>query len=174
MNDKFLQMYAESEPPADFAARVRAPRVYVADVDTREIFARAELPFNRNPNAGAPEIEERPSDVAGVERVQERAFELMLVQRFMREALSDSLFFGVVLQPDRAKYGMLISVDSIERSAPVAIEGYVRLFDAETGDVVYHRSLDLHDITSRAVLNGELERFVNELELWVKSVERQN
>ncbi len=174
MNDKFLQMYAESEPPADFAARVRAPRVYVADVDTREIFARAELPFNRNPLAGAPDIEDRPSDVAGVERVQERAFELMLVQRFMREALSDSLFFGVVLQPDRARYGMVISVDSIERNAPVSIEGYVRLFDAESGDVVYHRSLDLHDITSRAVLNGELKRFVNELELWVRTVERQN
>ncbi len=174
MNDKFLQMYAESEPPADFAARVRAPRVYVAEVDTREIFARAELPFNRNPLAGAPEIENRPSDVAGVERVQERAFDLMRLQRFMRDALSDSLLFGVVLQPNRAKYGMVISLDSIGRSAPVAIQGYVRLFDAETGDVVFHRPLLLRDITSVAVMHGELARFVNLLELWVTGIERQD
>ena len=174
MNDKFLQMYAESEPPADFAARVRAPRVFVAEVDTREIFARAELPFNRNPLAGAPQIEDRSSDVAGVERVQERAFDLMRVQRFMRDALSDSLLFGVVLQPNRAKYGMVISVDAIESNAPVGIEGYVRLFDAESGDVVFHRPLLLRDITSVAVMHGELARFVNLLELWVMNVEQQD
>ncbi len=170
MNDKFMDMFYESEPPVDFAQRVRAPKIYVAEIDTGEVFARAEQPFNRNPMSGGdPTLSGRSSDVMGVDRVMERQLELTRVQRLMREELSDSPYFGVVLRPDGAKYSMVIAVDAIGETAPVELETYIRLLDIETGETAYNRRVMFRDITAETVLYGEIKRFAAELELWLEN-----
>ena len=173
MNDKFMEMFYESEPPVDFAPRVRAPKIYVTEIDTGEVSARAEQPFNRNPMSGGdPTLSGRSSDIMGVDRVLERQLELRRVQRLMREELSDSPYFGVVLRPERAKYGMVIAVDAIGETPPVELETYIRLLDIETGETAYNRRLMFRDMTAETVLYGEIKRFVVELELWLETARK--
>lgn len=174
MNDKFMEMFYESEPPVDFAQRVRAPKIYIAEIDTREVSARAEQPFNRNPlSGGDPTLSGRPSDIMGVDRVMERQLELARVQRSIREGLSDSPYFGVVLRPEAAKYAMVIAVDAIGETPPVELESYIRLLDVESGETVYHRRLMFRDVSAETMLYGEIKRFVVELELWLETSRKE-
>ncbi len=115
----------------------------------------------------------RPSDVMGVDRLLERQFELARVQRSIREGLSDSPYFGVVLRPDGAKYGMVIGVDAIGETPPVELETYIRLLDIETGKTAYNRRLMFRDVSAETMLYGEIKRFVVELELWLETSRRE-
>lgn len=169
MNAKFLEMFHASAPPEDFELRIRAPRVFVADVDAAEIEARSELPFNRNPMTGGfGTLTGRPDEMQGSDRFRESAADLLRVQRITRAALSRSPYFGVVLQAEQADYALQLSVDLLTDQAPRRMEGYLRLIDLSSGESAYYRTVEFRDIATATLLHGELERYVDDLEEWLR------
>jgi tetratricopeptide (TPR) repeat protein len=169
MNQLFVDMFYKSPPPDDFEIRIKAAKVYVAASQTDEIDARAELPYNRNPQSGGSgTISGRPDYVMGSDRVNESAADIMRMERTFRVALSDSPYFGVVLNPQWADYVLVVSIDEIGERAPLRLSGYVRLYDVVSGDAVWYRSIELDDISAATVTYGELSRFVNLMSLWLR------
>lgn len=167
MNDFFMELYQRSEVPEDFELRIQAKKVFVADPRIDEIEARAELPFNRNPESGGiGTISGRPDYVMGSDRVKESAADIMRVHRFLREALSEAARFGVVLQPEWADYVLIISIDEIGEQPPRYLNGYLRLYERNNDDPIYYRTISLRDISTETILHGEISRFINDLEKW--------
>ena len=168
MNQRFLEMYGQSEPPEDFEQRISAPRIYVAALDMDDVFAANQLPFNRNPESGGiGTISGRPAYAEGMHRANENAFNLQQVRRQARDAIYRAPYLGTVLDLELADYVLGISVESIAEHEPVAMEGYMRLYDTSTGEAVYYRPISLRDISSEALLFGEMERQIIELQQWV-------
>lgn len=174
MNQVFFQLYEASEVPANFETRIQAARVFVGRPDASEVEARAELPYNRNPKAaegpgrgGVGTISGRPADVMGRERLQERIADIDRMQRLVRELLIEHPRFGVVLEPEQADLILGISIDELGETAPVRMEGYLRLYDTVSGEAVYYREIELRDITQEAMMHGELTRYFEDLGKWV-------
>lgn len=167
MNQWFLEMYGKSDPPEDFELRINSPRIYVSGVDISEIEARNQLPFNRNPaTGGIGTISGRPAYAEGVNRANENAFNLVLVRNSLREAVFRAPYLGTVLDLELADYVLAISVDALSETEPVRMEGYLRLYDASTGESVYFTTLNLRDISSESFLFGEMQRRVVDLQKW--------
>lgn len=168
MNQRFLEMYGVSDPPEDFEQRIQAPRIYVAGVSLDEIEARAQLPFNRNPaSGGIGTISGRPAYTEGMNRANENAFNLWRLRNNVRDAVFRAPYLGSVIDLELADYVLGISVDALGEAVPVWMEGYLRLYDAESGEVVYFTPLELRDISSETILFGEIERKVVDLQQWM-------
>ena len=173
MNQWFLEMYGKSDPPEDFELRINSPRIYVSGVDISEIEARNQLPFNRNPaTGGVGTISGRPAYAEGLNRANENAFNLVLVRNSLRDAVFRAPYLGTVLDVELADYVLGISVDALSEAEPVRMEGYLRLYDASTGEVVYFTLLNLRNISSEASLFGEMQRQIVELQNWTKQRNR--
>ena len=171
MNQWFMEMYAKSDPPLDFEQRINSPKIFVAAVETGEVFARNQLPFNRNPaTGGTGTISGRPAYAEGVNRANENAFNLARVRKNLRDAVFRAPYLGNVIDLEAADYILGISVDSLAESEPVWMEGYLRLYDTSTGEAVYFKSFRLRDISSETILFGEMERQMVDLQKW--SMER--
>ena len=169
MNQLFVDMFYQSPPPDDFEVRIKAAKVYVASSQTDEVDARAELPYNSNPQSGGSgTISGRPDYTMGSNRVNESAADILRMERTFRGALSDSPYFGVVLNPQWADYVLVVSIDAIGERAPVWLQGYVRLYDIVSGDAVWYRSVRLDDISAQAITYGELARLVNLMSVWAR------
>jgi len=167
MNQWFLEMYGKSDPPEDFEQRINAPRIYVAGVALDDVEARNQLPFNRNPQTGGiGTISGRPAYAEGINRANENAFNLQRVRNSVREAVFRAPYLGTVLDLELADYVLGITVESIGEATPVTMEGYLRLYDASTGEAVYFTPLRLRDISSDALLYGEIQRRVVDLQQW--------
>lgn len=166
MNPWFLEMYAKSDAPEDFEQRINAPKIYVAAIDTGNIEAANQLPFNRNPAAGGGTLSGRPAYAEGVNRANEHAFDLERMRRNMRDAVSRAPYLGTVLDLQLADYILGISVDALGAAEPVSMVGYLRLYDTTTGEAVYFKSLYLRDISSESYLFGEMQRQIIELQAW--------
>ncbi len=174
MNQWFLEMYGKSDPPEDFEMRIKSPRIYVSGVDISEVAARNQLPFNRNPaTGGIGTISGRPAYAEGLNRANENAFNLVLVRNSLRDAVFRAPYLGTVLDLELADYVLGTSVDALSEAEPVRLEGYLRLYDASTGEVVYFTLLNLRNISSEASLFGEMQRQVIELESWTMQRNRQ-
>lgn len=168
MNQRFLEMYGKSDPPLDFEQRIKAPRLYVAAVAIGEVEARNHLPFNRNPaSGGIGTISGRPAYAEGMHRANENAFNLKRLRDNVREAIFRAPYLGTVLDIELADYVLGISVESLSETEPVTMEGYLRVYDTSTGEAVYFKSLSLRDISSDALLFGEMERQIVDLQQWV-------
>ncbi len=173
MNQWFLEMYGKSNPPEDFEQRINSPRIYVAGVGIGEVEARNQLPFNRNPaTGGIGTISGRPAYAEGINRANENAFNLARLRRILTEAVFEAPYLGTVLDAELADYVLGISVDALGEGEPVSMEGYLRLYDTSTGEAVYFRSLNLRDISSEALLFGEMQRQIVELQNWSMSRNR--
>jgi len=175
MNQVFFQLYEASEVPPDFETRIQAARIFVGRPDAAEIAARAELPYNRNPEAavgpgrgGVGTISGRPADVMGRERLQERIADIDRMQRLLRDLLVEHPAFGVVLEPEQADLILGISIDELGERPPVRMEGYLRLYDTVSGEAVYYREVDFRDITQEAIMHGELTRYLEDLGDWIE------
>lgn len=167
MNQWFLEMYAKSDPPEDFEQRINAPRIYVAALEIGDVEARNQLPFNRNPQSGGiGTISGRPAYTEGVHRANENAFSLKRVRDNVREAVFRAPYLGTVLDLELADYVLGITVEALGEGSPVWMEGYLRLYDASSGEAVYFTSLELRDISSDAALFGEIQRRVVDLQKW--------
>lgn len=168
MNQRFLEMFQQSDPPEDFELRIKAPKVYVGGIDVSEVEARSQLPFNRNPaTGGIGTISGRPAYAEGMNRVNENAFDLDRLRRGAREAVFRSPYLGAVIDLELADYVLGISVDTLSEAQPVRMEGYLRVYDTATGEAVYSRQIFLRDISSEVYVFGELQRYVNEVQQWV-------
>ncbi len=173
MNQRFLEMYGASDPPEDFELRIQAPRIYVAAIDTSEVQALNQLPFNRNPaTGGIGTISGRPAYAEGIHRTNENAFNLALVRNTLRDAVARAPYLGTVLDLEMADYVLGVSVDALSETEPVEMQGYLRLFDTSTGEAVYFKSLNLRDISSEASLFGEMQRHVVDLQNWTTTRNR--
>jgi hypothetical protein len=169
MNQMFVDMFYKSPPPEDFEVRIRAATVFVGSTQTQEIDALADLPYNSNPQSGGSgSISGRPDYPMGPNRVNEYAVDIMRMERSFRSVLSDSPFFGVVLDPQWAQYILVVSIDELGQRAPVRLDGYVRLYEVVSGEAVWYRSIELDDITAQAETHGDLARLVNLMSLWVR------
>lgn len=167
MNQWFLEMYSKSSPPEDFEQRMNAPRLYVASLEISEVEARAQMPFNRNPaSGGIGSVTGRPAYAEGVNRANENAFNLTRVRNSVRDAVFEAPYLATVLDVELADYVLGISVDSLSETEPVGMEGYLRLYDTRTGEAVYFKSLRLRDISSDAILTGEILRQIVDLQEW--------
>jgi len=167
MNQWFLEMYGKSEPPEDFEQRINAPRIYVAALEVGEVEARNQLPFNRNPaSGGIGTITGRPAYAEGLNRANENAFNLVRVRNSVREAIFRAPYLGTVLDPELADYVLGISVDTLSETEPVAMQGYLRLYDTSTGEATYFKRLNLRDISSEVALYGEMQRQIVDLQNW--------
>jgi len=168
MNQRFLEMYGKSDPPDDFELRIKAPRIYVAAAETTQVDADAQLPFNRNPaSGGIGTISGRPAYAEGMNRANENAFNLMRLRDTLRESVFRAPYLGSVLDLEEADYILGVSVDALGEASPVWMEGYLRLYDAGTGEAVYFTSLNMRDISSDTVVFGEMERQIVELQQWM-------
>lgn len=169
MNQRFLEMYARSDPPEDFEQRVNAPRLYVAAIEIGDVEASNHLPFNRNPaSGGIGTISGRPSHADGLHRANENAFNLKRVRDKLRDAIVDAPYLGIVLDLELADYVLGISVESLSEATPVTMEGYLRLYEAAGSEPVYFKSLKLRDISSDALLFGEMQRQVVDLQQFLR------
>lgn len=169
MNQMFVDMFYKSPPPDDFEVRIKAATVFVASSQTDEIDALADLPYNSNPQSGGSgTISGRPAYTMGSDRVNENAADILRMERAFRNVLSDSPYFGVVVDPQWAKYILVVSIDELGERSPVHLDGYVRLYDVVSGDAVWFRSIELDDITSQSVTHGELARLTNLMSLWLR------
>jgi tetratricopeptide (TPR) repeat protein len=159
MGSIFAQLRERSEVPADLDARVNAWKVYVAEITADEALARAELPGQQN--------QEQVSQI-----IQESAADIGAIRLHVRSAISRSPHFGLVPEPALAQYVLGISVDEISERQPRSMQGYWRLYDISTGEVVYYRQISLRNISAGGMLYGELERYIGQMEEWKQGQEQ--
>jgi tetratricopeptide (TPR) repeat protein len=160
MSSIFAQLNERSEVPVDIDARIAAWKVFVADISADEVLAQAELPDQQD--------QERVRQL-----LQESAADIGAIQLHMRNAISRSPHFGLVPEPGLAQYVLGISVDEIGERQPRSMEGYLRLYDISTSEVIYYRQISLRNIAAGGLLYGELERYVGQLEEWKQEQEQQ-
>ncbi len=160
MSSIFAQLNERSEVPVDIDARIAAWKVFVADISADEVLAQAELPDQQD--------QERVRQL-----LQESAADIGAIQLHMRNAISRSPHFGLVPEPGLAQYVLGISVDEIGERQPRSMEGYLRLYDISTSEVIYYRQISLRNISAGGLLYGELERYVGQLEEWKQEQEQQ-
>lgn len=172
MRQSLLSMYEKSPPPDDFAVRINAATVFVAEVDSTTVLADIELPTNFNPNApgGTGERQGRASDLED-SALRQSSLDLIRLQRAMRYALSQSPHTAVVLEPGRAKYILAIQLTDISTSQPHSASGYFRFIDIEKREVVYRQPIDIQDLSSTPAIAGKLRRYVTDLSAWLAKQE---
>ncbi len=168
MTQSLLGLYEQSPPPADFALRIKAAAVFVADIDTSTILADLDLPTNFDPTAatGTGQRQGRASDL-GDSALSQSSLDLIRLQRAMRRALAESSSLAVVLDPGRAKFILAIQLTDISTSQPNSARGYFRLIDIERREVVYRQPIDIPNLGSTPVIAGKLRRYVTDLAAWL-------
>ena len=168
MTQSLLGLYEQSPPPADFALRIKAAAVFVADIDTSTILADLDLPTNFDPEAptGTGQRQGRASDL-GDSAISQSSLDLIRLQRAMRRALAESSSLAVVLDPGRAKFILAIQLTDISTSQPNSVKGYFRLIDIERREIVYRQPIDIANLGSTPVIAGKLRRYVTDLAAWL-------
>ena len=58
------------------------------------------------------------------------------------------------------------------RSGPRSVNGYIKLRDLQTNDVVYSRLLDLANMSAIADLHADMTRHVEFMEVWLAEERR--
>jgi hypothetical protein len=172
MTQSLLSLYQMSPPPDDFAIRISAATVFVADIDTTTAAADIELPTNFNPNAatGTGERQGRASDLED-SAINQSSLDLIRLQRAMRTALAESPRLAVVLDPGRAKFILAIQLTDISTSQPNSASGYFRVIDIEKREVVYRQPIDIENLGSMPLIVGKLRRYVTDLAAWLAKQE---
>ena len=175
MSQTLLGIFEMSPPPDDFAIRINAAAVFVADVDTSTALAGIELPTNFNPEApaGAGLRQGRASNLED-SAINQSALDLIRLQRAMRNALAESARLAIVLDPGRAKFILAIQITEISTTSdgrPNSARGYFRFIDIERREVVYRQPIDIADLSSTPAIAGKLRRYVTDLAAWLASQE---
>jgi hypothetical protein len=168
MTETLLGIYEMSPPPDDFALRINAAAVFVADVDSTTAVADIDLPTNFNPEA-AGGIGQRLGRASNLEdsAINQSSLDLIRLQRAMRNALAESPGLAVVLDPGRAKFILAIQITEISTGQPNTASGYFRFIDIERREVVYRQLIEIDDLSSTPVIAGKLRRYVTDLAAWL-------
>lgn len=172
MTQSLLSLYQMSPPPDDFAIRISAAAVFVADIDTSTVLADIQLPTNFNPNAatGTGERQGRASDLED-SAISQSSLDLVRLQRAMRTVLAESPRLAVVLDPGRAKFILAIQLTDISTSQPNSASGYFRIIDIDKREVVYRQPIDIENLGSMPLIVGKLRRYVTDLTAWLAKQE---
>ncbi len=171
MTQTLVSMYEMSPPPDDFALRINAAAVFVADVDSTTAVAEIDLPTNFNPDAPTS-TGQRQGRASGLEdsAINQSSLDLVRLQRAMRNALAASPRLAVVLDPGRAKFILAIQlteISTISDGQPNSARGYFRVIDIERREVVYRQPIDIADLSSTPAIAGKLRRYVTDLAAWL-------
>ena len=179
MSQAFQELRNAAPPPDDIEARLAAPRVVVAEVDVSRLAAGDAAP-TLMPGGGstAPTAESATAEGTEVTSVfdsrvitgsstilaQSQA-DLVQARRQLAFSLARSRSFAVVKSAESAGYVVQIEVDAIDRNGRM-LQGYLRVRDAESGEIEYSREIELSNITSVSDLRIEFDRYVEYLERW--------
>jgi len=165
------RLLAMERAPSDLDTQLTAARIYVMPLNTEKLAAKQENPWGVDVIGGGARgaiidpfntSATRATNVGGeqITRSQSSFFNLLMQTR---RSLASSRYFGVVPQQEMAQYLMVIEVDEL---AGGALEGYIKLYDARSGEEAYRRVLKLRNIDSLAELNADIERYINYMEEW--------
>lgn len=172
VSESLNRLLAMEKAPSDLDTRLTAVRVYVMPLNTEKLAAKQQNPWGVDVIGGAARgtivdpfntSASRATNVGGeqISRSQSSFFNLLMQTR---RSLADSRYFGVVPQQEMAQYLMVIEVDEL---AGGALEGYIKLYDARSGEEAYRRVLRLRNINSLADLNADMERYIDYMEEWL-------
>ncbi len=184
MSLEIEQLKEVADPPRDLKERLKAPRAFVAEMDTSV----------------------REHDTGLDNALMLGQGELATVQQQLGQALRNSPGFGLVRARELAEYVVALSVSDYGNAAyadsasnpgdlptevvdaemmstnanpnthmtgteePLthALQGHLELVRADTGTVAFSVPLSIEDITSMGDLSRELRRYVGYLERWAR------
>jgi tetratricopeptide (TPR) repeat protein len=186
-------MIASVPPPPDLDAQLTAARIFLAPLDTGLYDSAVDL----RTMGGVSRRDPRLMNQTAASDTDVDFYELA---RQMRQALVTSRLFGLVPREDMAGYTMTIEIHDVggnvtvgaatslstgqvgigndqangtpNRSGPRSVNGYIKLRDLQTDDVVYSRLLDLANMSAIADLHADMSRHVEFLEVWVMAEKR--
>lgn len=169
--ESFNRLLAMERAPQDLDARLAATRIYVMPLNTEKLAAEQQNPWGVNVIGGGGGGIADPFSVSGsratgqgnqkITQAQSSFYNLLMQ---MRRSLSGSRYFGVVQQPEMARYLLVIEADELDGGR---LRGYIKLYDARSGEEAYRRLLELRNIDSLADLNADLERYVGYMQQWL-------
>ena len=172
ISDSLNRLLAMERAPADLDAQLSAARIFVAPLNTETLAAEQENPWGVDVIGGGGGGIPDPFHVSAtratgqgdekIARSQSSFFNLLMQTR---RSLADSRYFGVVPQQEMAQYLLVIDVDRLDGGA---LHGYIRLYEARSGEEAYRRLLVLRNIHSLADLNADMERYVDYMEEWIR------
>ena len=178
VGDTFNRLLAMERAPGDLDQQLGAARIFVMPMDTEKLAARQDNPFGTQViggGGGGGDITSpfntstsRATNVGG-QQIAESQSQFFDILRQTRRSLADSKSFGVVANQEMAQFLLVIEIDELGRGGQKSLEGYIKLYDARSGEEAYRRRLELRNIDSRADLNADLERYVDYLEEWLRN-----
>lgn len=165
MAEMFQGLQTMGRSPDDLEDQLAAKRVFVAPINTEKFEQQVVNPFT---SGSASDATGRGQSI--LSQAQADLFRLLYQTR---KSLANSRAFGLVQRQDMADYVLVIEVDNIGGNpSRRPLRGYIRLLDSRSGEEAYRRPLQLRNIASLGDLNGDLERYVNFLEVWAAEVAR--
>ena len=147
----FKQIEAVSPRPADFDARLAAPRVFVADLDMTRL-----ITGDLSPSSFL--------DTSSVE-INRAQQELPEIRRLYILALVESRHFAVVNQVALATHVLLVQADSFEDGE---INGYFKLVHPTSSEEIFSRQMSLSDITTPSAIRSDVALHIKYLETWLE------
>jgi len=162
-----LAVPVEAPPAVEAQASVAPVRVYVGGVDT----SRFEQLFH-------PALEAGPfssgSQLTSVGRtvVAVSASDVNLFESEARRLFADSAAFELVSSLEEADYVMVVEADYISADARRRLRGVLKLVDVTDGADAYRRRVDFASISTRSILNRELNTTMNLMEEWAADAVR--
>jgi len=144
MSQAFAGLEQVSSRPADFDARMSAPRVFVADLDLSRVGA----------------AEATPDSTAG-SGIASRSVDLVQIPRQLSFALARSEYFAVVKSREQATYVLLVEIDDVRSDSAL-----MKLIDAQTGEVAHSRPVTLPPRLD--ALRSASDRLVSSLARWLE------
>ena len=151
MSAYFKQIEAVSPRPANFDARLAAPRVFVADLDMTRL-----ITGDLSPSSFL--------DTSSVE-INRAQQEIPEVRRLYILALVESEHFAVVSQVALATHVLLVQADSFQDGE---INGYFKLVHPTSSEEIYSRQMSLSDITTPSAIRSDVALHIKYLETWLE------
>jgi tetratricopeptide (TPR) repeat protein len=171
VSESINRLLALEKAPADLDAQLAAARVYVMPLNTEKLAAEQQNPWGVDVVGGGGGGIPDPFNVSGAratgqgnQKITQAQSSFYNLLQQMRRSLSNSRYFGVVQQPDMAQYLLVVEVDELDGGH---LRGYIKMYDARSGEEAYRRLLELRNIDSLADLNADLERYVGYMQEWL-------
>lgn len=158
MSQAIQELRNFTPPPEDLEARLAAPRVVVAPIDVSRLAA-----GDADPGAGV-------GQGSGSILAQAQA-DIEQIRLPLALALVESPGFAVVQAAENARYVIQIEADEIDGSGR-SLQGFLRVRDRESSEIVYSRQVEMSNITSTGSLRSGMKNRVELLERWAHEQDR--
>ena len=151
MSQAFAGLDQVSSRPANFDARMLAPRVFVAELDLSRVTAGDATP-DRTTGSSM--------------RLASRQADFVQTRRQLGLSLARSEHFAVVKSREQATYVLLVEVDDV-----LSDSALMKLIDTQTGEVVHSRPVRLP--RGLNALRSATDRLVSSLAVWLQEGVKQ-